>query len=75
MTDKNKLLNKAVALIGRIEEKTSDLIIIINMIDYNRMAGNDSAVQDLVAEYYNGILFQSKESEEVKELKRKLKVL
>ena len=53
------LINDSISLINELSKKTANLIDIINTIDYDIIAGNDTEVNSLVSEYYNSILTQT----------------
>lgn len=53
------LINQAIEIINQLSHKTANLIEIINIIDYDIIAGNDTEVNSLVSEYYNSILTQN----------------
>ena len=53
------LINRAIEIINQLSHKTANLIEIINTIDYDIIAGNDTEVNSLVSEYYNSILTQN----------------
>ena len=53
------LINQAIEIINQLSHKTANLIEIINIIDYDIIAGNDTEVNSLVSKYYNSILTQN----------------
>lgn len=53
------LIKQSVDLINQLSQKTTNLIEIINIIDYDIISGNDTEVNSLVSEYYNSILTQN----------------